>query len=128
MLGGGLSLWLLRGPAMRLFTSDPAVIQKGQDYLSAAAPTLTAYSILFVTVFMMQGLKRPGYGLWMGFSRQVVAPLFIVHTLVHGFGWGLWGVWIGISFVTWSAAVFALWWGWRTLRSLPGPVVFRQTI
>ncbi len=119
MLLGGALLWVIREPAMRLFTQDAAVILHGGNYLSIAAFTLAAYPILFVTVFTMQGLKRPTYGLWMGLYRQVAAPLLVFHTLAFTLGLGLWGVWWGIGIVTWSAALFALWWGWRAVR-LPG--------
>ncbi len=113
---GGLLVGLLREPAMRLFTSDPAVIRHGRDYLLSASLTLAAYPILFVTVFAMQGIKRPAYGLWIGLYRQIAAPALVFHTLAFTFGWGLWGVWWGICLVTWSAALFALWWGSRQLR------------
>jgi Na+-driven multidrug efflux pump len=65
---------------------------------------------------MMQGLKRPAYGLWIGVYRQVAAPILVFYTLAFVFGMGLSGVWWGILCVTWSAALFALWWGWRTVR------------
>ncbi len=116
MLVGGLILGAFGKSAMGLFTDDPAVIGHGGDYLRAAAFTLAAYPLLFVTVFMMQGMKRPGYGLWIGLYRQVAAPVLVLHTLVFTLGWGLWGVWWGICFVTWSAGLFALWWGWRMVR------------
>lgn len=115
MIGGGLLVWLLREPAMRLFTQDLAVIGHGSDYLLAASLTLAAYPILFVTVFAMQGIKRPAYGLWMGLYRQLAAPLIVYHALAFTLGWGLWGVWWGICMVTWSAALFALGWGWRKI-------------
>jgi putative MATE family efflux protein len=115
MLLGGAFVWLAREPAMRLFTRDAAVIGHGRDYLLIASMTLAAYPILFVTVFAMQGLKRPAYGLWMGLYRQIAAPLVVFHTLAFTLGWGLWGVWWGICFVTWSAALFALGWGWRKI-------------
>lgn len=120
MMAGGAALHLLRGAAMRVFTSDAAVIAKGSDYLSVAAVTLAAYPILFCTVFMMQGLKRPGYGLWVGLYRQIIAPAIVIHLLVFTLGWGLWGVWWGFCLVTWSAALFALWWGRRTLHLQSG--------
>lgn len=112
---GGLLVWLLREPAMRLFTQDAAVISHGRDYLLCAALTLAAYPILFVTVFAMQGIKKPAYGLWIGIYRQLAAPLVVYHTLAFTLGWGLWGVWWGICLVTWSAALFAIWWGWRRI-------------
>lgn len=114
MVLGGLLVWLVREPAMKLFTHDAAVIARGCDYLLASSVTLAAYPILFVTVFAMQGLKRPTYGLWMGLYRQIAAPIIVLNTLAFGLGWGLWGVWWGVSFVTWSAALFAL--GWGALR------------
>ncbi|MBN8418411.1 MAG: MATE family efflux transporter [Verrucomicrobia bacterium] len=113
MLLGGFLVWLLRDPAMRLFTQDLVVIGHGRDYLRSSSVTLAAYPILFVTVFAMQGIKRPAYGLWMGIYRQLVAPVIVFHTLAFTLGWGLWGVWWGICFVTWSAALFAFGWGWR---------------
>jgi putative MATE family efflux protein len=112
MAAGGLLVWLARGPAMRLFTHDAVVIGHGRDYLLMSSVTLAAYPILFVTVFAMQGIKRPAYGLWIGLYRQIVAPQIVFHVLAFGLGWGLWGVWWGISLVTWSAAIFALAWGW----------------
>ncbi len=117
MVAGGVLVWLLRAPAMRLFTSDPSVIGHGTDYLLTSAFTLAAYPILFVTVFMMQGVKRPTYGLWIGLYRQVAAPAVVFNTLAFTLGMGTWGIWWGIFIVTWSAALFALWWGWRTVRA-----------
>jgi putative MATE family efflux protein len=115
MLLGGILIYLLREPAMRLFTNDAAVIGHGRDYLLIASVTLAAYPILFVTVFAMQGIKRPTYGLWMGLYRQIAAPIVVFHTLAFTLGWGIWGVWWGICFVTWSAAIFALGWGWKKI-------------
>jgi putative MATE family efflux protein len=116
MLAGGLLVFALRYQAMRLFSEDPTVIQLGADYLITAALTLAAYPILFITVFLMQGLKRPAYGLWVGLYRQIAAPLLVFHALAFSLGWGLWGIWWGVFLVTWSAALFALWWGARTVR------------
>ena len=115
MLGGGVIVGFFGRHLVSFFSKDPAVIAHGQNYLTAAAFTLAAYPILFVTVFMMQGLKRPAYGLWIGIYRQMVAPLIVIQMLAFGLGWGLWGVWWGFCFVTWSAALFALWWGYRTV-------------
>jgi putative MATE family efflux protein len=113
---GSFLVLLFGKDLMGLFTKDPEVIQNGVNYLFAEVFTLPAYPILFVTVFMMQGLKRPTYGLWMGLYRQILAPIFVMYLLVFSFHWGLWGVWWGFSLVTWSAALFALFWGWRAVK------------
>lgn len=115
MLLGGLIIGLLREQAMRLFTDDPIVIGHGRDYLLSATFTLAAYPILFVTVFAMQGIKKPAYGLWMGLYRQLLAPAVIFHSLAFTLAWGAWGVWWGICIVNWSGALFALYWGWKKI-------------
>lgn len=116
MLVGGALVFALRHLAMSGFSKDQAVIDHGSDYLLVASLTLCAYPILFQTVFLLQGLKRPAYGLWIGLYRQIIAPRIVFHLLAFTLGWGLWGIWWGISLVTWSAALFTLWWGARTLK------------
>ncbi len=116
MLAGGVIVWLMRARMMRLFTEDGAVIQLGTDYLGVASVTLCAYVILFQTVYMMQGLKRPMFGLWIGLYRQIVAPLVVFHFLAFTLGWQTWGVWWGVCIVTWSAALFTLAYGLAVLR------------
>lgn len=115
MLAGGVLLYFVRRHAMAWFTDDTQVIAHGADYLSVAAITLCAYPILFQTVFLLQGLKRPVYGLWIGLYRQIAAPWLVFHFLAFTLGWQIWGIWAGISMVTWSAALFTLWWGGRVL-------------
>lgn len=118
MVIGGLGIAFLAERLMRLFTSDPMVIRLGADYLHVAAITLCAYIILFQTVFLLQGLKRPMFGLWMGLYRQILAPFLVFWFLAFHLGWGLPGIWWGIFLVTWSAALFTLAFGSRTLRLL----------
>ena len=108
MCVGSVLVLIFGKTAMHLFTTNPDVIDNCTNYFFVAVFTLPAYPILFVTVFMMQGLKRPLYGLWMGIYRQVIAPLILFYLLVNCFHWGLWGVWWGFSIVTWSASLFAL--------------------
>jgi|GEM_PF-105648 len=114
---GSVGVLLFGQSALRIFTSNPIVLHDGWDYLTAEIFTLPAYPILFVTVFMMQGLKRPLYGLWIGIYRQIVAPIIVFHLFAFTLGWGLWGIWWGFCIVTWSAALFALAWGWHTVRT-----------
>lgn len=118
MLAGGAALFFLRAWLMRAFTDDAEVIDRGVDYLGIACFTMCAYVILFQTVFMLQGLKRPLFGLWIGLYRQVVAPVLVFHFLAFNLAWGLWGVWWGIFGVTWSAALCTWCYGRAALHRL----------
>lgn len=117
---GGLVLFPSAGQVMRVFTSDPEVIQAGRDYLRVAALTLGSYVILYQTVFMLQGMKQPMFGLWVGLYRQGLAPAVVFPLLAFTAGLGLTGVWWGIFLVNWSAALTTWWLGRRILvRSTP---------
>ena len=117
MIVGGVVLVIWREPLMRIFTKDTGVIQRGSDYLLAASLTLCAYVILFQTVYMLQGLKKPMYGMWIGIYRQIVAPVLVFQGLAFTLGWGLWGIWWGVCLVTWSAALFTVIYGSVVLRA-----------
>jgi Na+-driven multidrug efflux pump len=94
---------------MAWFTADATVIGIGAGYLRVAAITLCSYVILFQTVYLLQGLKKPIYGLWVGLYRQLVAPCLVFWLLAFQLDWKLAGIWWGIFLVTWSAALFMLW-------------------
>jgi Na+-driven multidrug efflux pump len=118
MAAGGVLVYAFRFVAMRWFTHDAPVIEHGAHYLTVAAVTLCVYPVLFQTVFMLQGLKRPAYGLWIGLYRQLLASALVFQTLAFWLNWKLWGVWWGVSIVNWSAALFTLWWGGQVLAKL----------
>jgi Na+-driven multidrug efflux pump len=117
MVVGGLVIVAFAEPIFGLFTKDPLVISHGREYLFVSSLTLAAYPILFSTVFMMQGLKKPGYGLLMGLYRQILGPLLILTFFIGHLELGLTWIWWGFSIVTWSAAFFALLIGFATLRN-----------
>ncbi|MCS1407996.1 MAG: Multidrug export protein MepA [Verrucomicrobia subdivision 3 bacterium] len=118
MIAGGIILFGLREPLMRFFTEDREVITIGTDYLKIAAITLCSYVILFQTVFMLQGLKRPMYAIWIGIYRQILAPCLIFYLLAFVLNWKLFGIWWGIFFVTWSAGIVTWLYGRWTLNRI----------
>lgn len=120
-------MWLMAGAAvvvfvfgyemMTWFAETERVARIGADYLRIAAITLPSYMILFQTVFMLQGLKRPMYAIWVGIYRQIAAPCAVFYLLAFWLDWKLWGIWWGIFLVTWSAAVFTFFYGrWKLNR------------
>jgi putative MATE family efflux protein len=127
MLGGGLLLVLVRGPMMTFFTKDAAVLAHGTTYLGIAGLTLPAYPVLFQTVFMLQGLKRPGFGLILGVYRQFAAPCLVFWILAFVLDWKSPGIWWGVCVVTWSAAAIAIWRGRQVLRLLETQQAGRET-
>ncbi|MBT5908993.1 MAG: MATE family efflux transporter, partial [Opitutae bacterium] len=63
MAVGGFFIFFLPKPLMTFFTDDPVVVGHGVDYLRIASITLCSYVILFQTVSLLQGLKRPLYAI-----------------------------------------------------------------
>ena len=121
MLIGGLILYFTCTPLMAFFTQDQEVITIGTDYLKIAAITLCSYVILFQTVFMLQGLKRPMYAIWIGLYRQIIAPCAVFYLLAFVLNWQLFGIWWGIFLVTWSAAIVTWLYGRWTLNRIASP-------
>jgi Na+-driven multidrug efflux pump len=100
---------------MDVFTDDSTVIAIGRQYLYIEGLVYYAYIILFSSVSLMQGMKRPLPALWLGIYRQLIAPVVVFYLFSEVFGWGLAGIWWGIFAVTWSAAIVALVWARRDL-------------
>ena len=119
MAVGGLVLLTLATPLMEVFSRDPEVVAAGRSYLRVAAVTLGAYVVLYQTVFMLQGLKRPLFGLWIGLYRQVAAPaiLFPLLAFSTGANLGLQGIWFGIALTNGSAALVAWLYGRHVLQN-----------
>lgn len=118
MIAGGGLLFLAAEPVMALFTDDAEVVRLGVRYLGIASITLCSYVVLFQTVYMLQGLKRPNIAIVIGVYRQIVGPGLVFHLLAFTLGWGLDGIWWGIFAVTWSAAIATYLYGRRVLRQV----------
>jgi len=88
-----------------LFSSDVAVLAHAWDYLCIAILLSFAYPLLFITVYSMQGLKRPYYVLAIGLLRQVILPISVFYLLTRILDWGIWGVWWGLFFFTAASAI-----------------------
>jgi Na+-driven multidrug efflux pump len=85
--------------------------------IGIAAFILQAYIILYISVSCLQGLKKPLYAIWVGLYRQIAAPLLIFFGMVHMLELGILSVFWGIFGITWSAALFTLWYSRRVLQN-----------
>ena len=118
MVVGGIILYPMAEPMMKAFTQDPLVVSHGVNYLRIAAITLCSYVILFQTVNLLQGLKRPMFALVIGLYRQIVAPLLVFYLLAFQLDMKENGVWWGVFLVTWSAAILTHFYGRHILKGL----------
>jgi putative MATE family efflux protein len=115
---GTAGIFICARPLLGLFTKDQAVIGIGVSYLRIEAFVLIAYVILYTSVSVLQGLKRPKFPLAIGLLRQIVLPLPVFYLLAVTMDWGLYGIWWGIFIVTWGAAFIALYFVGRSVNQL----------
>ena len=107
---------LFAEPLMGFFTDDPAVISIGAEYLRIDAFVLYAYVIIFVSTSALQGMKRPLFAIWMGLSRQVIAPWVLFTLFTVTLGYGTISLWLTIAGIVWVAAVIAFWYARRVIH------------
>jgi len=105
-------------PLMKIFTSDPNVISIGVEYLHVAVLFFCAYIFLNISVSTLQGIKKPMYAIFVGTYRQFLVPLPLFLLLSVHLGWGTKGIWWGIFFANWSAAIFTFFYTRRKLQKL----------
>ena len=118
ILAGIISVTLFTEPLMRIFTSDPKVILIGKEYLSVAVLFFCAYIFLNISVSTLQGIKKPMYAIFVGTYRQFLLPLPLFLLLSVHLGWGTKGIWWGIFFANWSAAIITFFYTRRKLKSI----------
>ena len=93
---------------MRIFTSDPTVIEVGVTALRIAAITSWTYVIIMIITSALQGMKRPMYAFYIGIFRQIIGPIAIFYTAVNIFAFGIVSIWWGIFVVNWLAAIVTI--------------------
>lgn len=103
---------------MGLFTPDQEVIDIGTHYLRIAAFLEFSYVVLFVNTSILQGLKKPAFGFWIGAYRQLVLPIILFTLFTRVFDLGLHSIWWGIFGINWSAAAIGIWWARRQVNHL----------
>ncbi|MEC8544543.1 MAG: hypothetical protein VXY89_13410, partial [SAR324 cluster bacterium] len=64
-----------------------------------------AYTTLFLGVAVLQGLKKPMFGMIPGGYRLILAPVILFWFFSEVLGYGLNGIWVGIFLTTLSGTV-----------------------
>ena len=111
-----LIVFIFSKQIITLFSADPSVISIGSNYLKISSLVYWAYAILYITVSILQGLKKPFYAIWIGIYRQLAIPLLIFWLITDIFKLKLTGLWWGIFIINWSAAVITWFYLKHTLK------------
>lgn len=113
---GYVFVFIFAESMMRFFTPDITVIDIGAVYLRIAAFISFAYVILFVNVSALQGVKKPMFALYIGFFRQIAAPLILFPIATSYFG--ILGLWGAIFIIVWVGAIITIFYSRHVINGL----------
>ena len=102
---GGILLFCFPEFLLRLFTDSEEIIEVGPTLLRVEAVLLTAYTTIFLGTSVLQGLKKPMFGMILSIYRLIVAPVIFFWLFSDLLGYGLNGIWVGIFLTTASGAL-----------------------
>lgn len=80
--GASLALLLFATPLVRLFTSDPEVVEVGTTYIQIMVFIQWAYVMTFLHTGYLQAVKRPMYGFVESVIRKIILPIVVFSSLV----------------------------------------------
>ena len=103
---GVVGVALFASNLMAAFSKDTQVIEIGTEYLHVAVLFFFSYIFLNISVSTLQGMKKPFYAIFVGAYRQFLIPLPLFFLFAIYLGWGTKGIWWGVFFANWSAAIF----------------------
>ncbi|MGA0261100.1 MAG: MATE family efflux transporter [bacterium] len=112
---GGILLFCFPEFLLRLFTDSEEIIEVGPTLLRVEAVLLTAYTTIFLGTSVLQGLKKPMFGMILSIYRLIVAPVIFFWLFSDLLGYGLNGIWAGIFLTTASGALITWFYLKRTL-------------
>ena len=116
-LGGALLLFFPEF-LLRLFTDSQEIIEVGPTLLRVEAVLLAAYTTIFLGTSILQGIKKPMFGMILSLYRLIVAPVIFFWVFSEILGYGLNGIWAGIFLTTASGALITWYYLNRTLKEL----------
>lgn len=106
MLIGSVVIFPLAPYLIMIFDTNKEVVEAGTLYLRIETLAFTTYVFININVSTLQGIKKPRFAVYLGVYRQIL-PIGIFYLLGTIFGWGIYGVWIGIVLINWSAVLIS---------------------
>ena len=117
MSGAALFFVLTPHPILRLYTTDPAVIRAGATLLLVAAFFQLFDGLQAVATGALRGLGDTRTPMVSNLAGHWIVGLPVGYALCFGAGWGIVGLWVGLSIgLTLVGAALVLIW-WRRTRA-----------
>jgi putative MATE family efflux protein len=117
-LFGLIFLYIFGKYLMMIFDDDKEVIEIGYSYILIEALIFFGYITLFVTISTLQAIKKPKIIPYISTYRQIFMRLILFYLVVEYFMLPLESIWWSTFFLTYSAAIFSLWYVNREIKLL----------
>lgn len=115
---GMIVVYPLAPRLVALFNDTPQVIAIGSQFLRIEVIAFNTYVLMGISNSVLQGLKRPKMIFFIGITRQFILPMIVFPFLGGTRSMGVLGVWWGIVLITWTAAIFSIFYTLRTMRKV----------
>ena len=120
MAAVSIPMMLFLSPTMMgVFTQNDVIKQTGASYLKIDAIAFYAYVVLFISVALLQSIKRPLFPMVLGIARQFVIPVSINYVLIVVWGFPMISIFYTIVSVVVISAFVANWYTLKTLNAFP---------
>lgn len=115
---GMIFIFIFSKQLMGVFTKDIDVINIGTTYLRIAVLFYLTYTILSISTSILQGIKKPLYGLYLSSYRFLLMPAITFYILTKIFDFQITSMWWALFFINWSAAIFTFFYTKNKLHKL----------
>ena len=119
MAAVSIPIMLFLSPAlMGIFTQSEVIKNTGASYLKIDAIAFYAYVVLFLSVALLQSIKRPLFPLVLGIARQLIVPAGINYILIVILGYPMLSIFYTIISVVVLSALVSNWYTRKVLYGL----------
>lgn len=121
MAAVSIPIMVFLSPAlMGVFTQSEEIKNTGAAYLKIDAIAFYAYVVLFLSVALLQSIKRPLFPMVLGIARQLVVPAGINYILIVMLGYPMLSVFYTIISAVVVSALVSNWYTRKVLNTLSG--------